>query len=209
MEKQKNKGFTLIELLVVISIIGMLSTVILASLQTARTKALYAKARIELRQLGRIISYVGFSTDKSLGSISNSFNSMSSCTGNLRNIPSGSQCYQQFSTLLTNLDVYAKTAYTGVTNLVRDPWGSPYLIDENEGEYDNIANNIANPQYCSLAPFNLVLYTGTGVPPGNSYEKNDCYCRHDLLVSAGPDGIKSNGDDIYFHLPFYTNRCTK
>jgi len=47
----KNKGFTLIELLVVISIIGLLSSIVFASLNSARAKARDARRISDLDQL--------------------------------------------------------------------------------------------------------------------------------------------------------------
>jgi prepilin-type N-terminal cleavage/methylation domain-containing protein len=51
MVKNYKKGFTLIELLVVIAIIGILSSVVLASLNTARQKSRDAKRISDLKQL--------------------------------------------------------------------------------------------------------------------------------------------------------------
>jgi prepilin-type N-terminal cleavage/methylation domain-containing protein len=52
----KKRGFTLIELLVVISIIGLLASIILTSLTTARLKSYDARRRQEIRNISTALT---------------------------------------------------------------------------------------------------------------------------------------------------------
>jgi len=61
MKKGLNKGFTLIELLVVIAIIGILSGIVLTSLNTARTKAKDARVTASVTQI-RTIAETNYNT---------------------------------------------------------------------------------------------------------------------------------------------------
>jgi prepilin-type N-terminal cleavage/methylation domain-containing protein len=52
----KNKGFTLIELIVVIAIIGVLGSVVMSSLNSARAKSRDARRKIDLQQIRTAIN---------------------------------------------------------------------------------------------------------------------------------------------------------
>lgn len=180
--KKREKGFTLIELLVVVAIIGLLSTIVLSSLNSARTKAKYAAVKVQLNQFMKMVIIAQGESGKTLMQITGS--GCSNCAGgcrdgypngpDFRNIPIDNSCYVQWVHDVTSIQNATNGIVSGVDNMLRDPWGSPYTVDENEGE-------------------------------GGSKD-----CTPDNVTTNGPDGIWGNGDDQWFWIPLskiYDDTC--
>lgn len=127
---RRNSGFTLIELLVVIAIIGLLASVVLISVRSAREKSKQTKLVEDMQSIVKKIEVTRDDQNKTLYQLTGSWCSdCFGCRGNgdLRGIADSHPCMQ------TMISVFQALGYDKVPI---DPWGSPYLIDENEGEHD-------------------------------------------------------------------------
>jgi prepilin-type N-terminal cleavage/methylation domain-containing protein len=86
MKTNSKRGFTLIELLVVIAIIGILSSVVLASLNSARSKARDAQRLSDLEQIGRIMALATGETGATLTGCASAHANVATCTGTFNGV---------------------------------------------------------------------------------------------------------------------------
>lgn len=129
----KNKGFTLIELLVVVAIIGILATVVLASLGTARDRARVARAQSEMNQIKTIVAGAQINTSQVLGQISGvGYTTANGCVGDLSQLGTGA-CETPWRNAIDAITTAYDNNLTG-SSFYEDPWGNPYVLDANEGE---------------------------------------------------------------------------
>ncbi len=120
MKINKQTGFTLIELLVVVAIIGILASVVLASLNSARVKARDAKRMSDIQQIRNAIEmYItanGHAPD--LGD--------SDCLTN------ATACYA--ADTMSEWDTLAQQLSPFISSLPKDPcWGGNCRVPSNDG----------------------------------------------------------------------------
>lgn len=128
----KIKGFTLIELLVVIVIIGVLATIATSTYSGFLEDTKRTKVVAELKQIHDLILAARIIEDKPLREITGSDCSNCVCRErDLRNVSESDACFVAWNTVLQTL---GGIVGTDVSEIVRDPWGSPYLLDENDEE---------------------------------------------------------------------------
>ncbi len=134
---KQQKSFTLIELLVVIAIIGLLASIVVVNVNSARDKAKTTKAKAEMEQFVKTAAIAQGEAGKPLGQITGSYCTGCACASwsgpaDMRNLPDSDPCVVGWYNVLST--VQAASGVSGLTNMKRDPWGSPYILDENEFE---------------------------------------------------------------------------
>lgn len=118
----------------VISIIGLLSAISTVNLKSSQNAAKITKARADLKQLATAIDLARQNSNTYLRYITGT--NCAYCyycpSGDFRNIAESSTCAQGMLGVLNA--IYAAAGQPAAVKVMRDPWGSPYQMDENEAE---------------------------------------------------------------------------
>lgn len=129
----KKNGFTIIELLIVIAIIGLLSSVVLASLNSARQKAKIAKAKVDLNQILKAMLMYEHDTGE-LPRRGDNCSEIYCCGASPPYDIDNPGCVAEWNSTMSALTANDGQGWNGPylsSKILEDPWGHHYLYDDN------------------------------------------------------------------------------
>jgi prepilin-type N-terminal cleavage/methylation domain-containing protein len=176
---KSNQGFTLIELLVVIAIIGILSSTVMTSVNTARDKSKIAQAKAQLRNIRSGMAMLESDTGKTLNGCP---------IGTVNHIALNEKDFNDTQLgLVTKPNAVVTGNECNWTEIDRVLWNGPYIkspLDPWGNQY------VFEPDY--------IPYSISGGCTGHPVEAETV-----VIVSYGPNGEGLNDydcDDIFYKL---------
>lgn len=136
MKTSTKKGFSLIELMIVIAIIGLLGTLSIFSFQQAHNNTKISESKSEIKELHIFLQEARSVTGFTLKQLANSGCSDCACrSGDMRNTTG--DCFTNWRDTLYAIQAGTENdlIVSNIDGLLRDPWGSPYCLDENERDW--------------------------------------------------------------------------
>lgn len=133
--KQKQSGFTIVELLIVVVVIAILAAITIVAYNGIQTRATESKVRTDIATIMRAITAARSAESKTLLQITGSSGTGGTCWSlpadtDLAALAPNHMCWVTYRNALNTIGQASGANLSGIV----DPWGRPYLIDENEGE---------------------------------------------------------------------------
>jgi len=132
------RAFTIVELLIVIIVIGILAALILVTYKGVTQASQTQKINADLEQLSKAIMIARIDSGKTLYSITGFGYTATGCVSKSAGtdlaalVDTADACWTRYSDALSKISQASGMVINPYSML--DPWGRPYLIDENEGE---------------------------------------------------------------------------
>lgn len=132
--KSKHTGFTIVELLIVIVVIAILAAITVVAYTGVQERARDSKIKSDISTIVRAIQAARTTEGKTLAEITGSGATGVVCWGkaNGTDLAALAKTDGCWSSYYAALNVIGAASGANLSSLV-DPWGRPYLIDENEG----------------------------------------------------------------------------
>lgn len=166
------KGFTIVELLIVIVVIGILAAITVVAFNGVQKRGHEAKMKSDITQIKKAIQGARVANNTTFGGVTSVWSTGGTCGSkasgtNLATLDKATDaCWQTYNTALSRIST---ASGIDVRNIV-DPWGRPYMLDENEHE--------AGTTHCArdtVAAFSQPFVTGWVTYPTTPPNDMDFY----------------------------------